>query len=109
MKSVASILPNLFDNYKVLVYNGQNDVILAAPPCELFLRTLQWSGSAVYANASKVIWKLKPTDVDPVGYARTANKFTYVVVRNAGHLLPQDQPEAAFDMITRFINGVPFA
>lgn len=109
MKSVADLLPNLFNNYKVLVYNGQNDVILAAPPCENFLRSLQWSGSSQYANATKVIWKLKPTDVDPVGYARSANKFTYVVVRNAGHLLPQDQPEAAYDMITRFIDGIPFS
>jgi vitellogenic carboxypeptidase-like protein len=109
MKSVASILPNLWDNYKVLVYNGQNDVILAAPPCETFLRTLQWSGATAYANAPKVIWKLKPTDTDPVGYARTANRFTYVVVRNAGHMLPQDQPDAAFDMISRFIDGRPFS
>jgi len=109
MKSVASLLPNLLNNYKVLIYNGQNDVILAAPPCENFLQTVNWNGATAYAQAKKVIWKLNPNDVDPVGYARSAEKFTYVVVRNAGHLLPQDQPEAAFDMITRFIDGKSFA
>jgi len=109
MKSVAPLLPNLLDKYMVLVYNGQNDVILAAPPCEAFLRTVTWSGSDAYAKAQKVIWKLKSSDVDPVGYARSAKNFTYVVVRNAGHLLPQDQPEPALDMITRFIDGISFS
>eukprot|EP00456_Euglypha_rotunda_P045679 TRINITY_DN3620_c0_g1_i1.p1 TRINITY_DN3620_c0_g1~~TRINITY_DN3620_c0_g1_i1.p1 ORF type:complete len:325 (+),score=50.99 TRINITY_DN3620_c0_g1_i1:93-977(+) len=105
MKSVGYMLPNLLNNYKVLIYNGQNDVILSAPNCENFIRTIQWNGSDLFATAPKVQWRINASDVDPVGYARQAGTFVYVVVRNAGHLLPQDQPEPAFDMITRFIEG----
>jgi len=56
----------------------------------------------------KVQWRLNPNDTDPVGYVRQAGTFSYVVVRNAGHLLPQDQPAPAFDMITRFVDGKPW-
>jgi len=108
MKSVGYMLPNLLNKYKVLIYNGQNDVILSAPNCENFIRTIQWSGASDFAAAQKVQWRLNPTDMDPVGYARQAGTFSYVVVRNAGHLLPQDQPAPAFDMITRYIEGKPW-
>ena len=43
------------------------------------------------------------------GYARQVNNFRQVLIRGAGHLVPQDQPERALDMITRFINGESFA
>jgi len=109
MKSYGYLLPNLLENYKVLIYNGQNDIILSAPNCENFLKTIQWNGADTFAKASKIIWKLNPADVDPVGYAQQSGNFTYVVVRNAGHLLPQDQPAPALDMITRFIDGKPFS
>jgi len=109
MKSYGYLLPNLLDNYKVLIYNGQNDIILSAPNCENFISTLKWNDADGFASAEKVLWKLSPTDATPVGYARQSNNFTYVVVRDAGHLLPQDQPEPAFDMITHFIDGVPYS
>ena len=51
---------------------------------------------------------------DPVaGYVRSldANStdkwggFTYAAVRGAGHMVPHDQPERAFDLISRFVDG----
>ncbi|KAL3214737.1 hypothetical protein MRX96_034716 [Rhipicephalus microplus] len=32
-----------------------------------------------------------------------------VMIRDAGHLVPHDQPEAALDMLMRFIYDLPFA
>ena len=34
--------------------------------------------------------------------------FRQVMVRNAGHILPYDQPKWAFDMIQRFVAGKSF-
>ena len=31
-----------------------------------------------------------------------------VIVRAAGHIVPGDQPERAYDMIQRFIKGTPY-
>ncbi|KAG8896718.1 hypothetical protein FRC01_011661, partial [Tulasnella sp. 417] len=37
----------------------------------------------------------------------TAGNFTYVVVHEAGHMVPYDQPEAALDLFTRWLADVP--
>ena len=31
--------------------------------------------------------------------------FTYAVVRGAGHMVPGDQPERAYDLITKLVDG----
>ena len=62
MKSIRYKLPPLLENYKVLVYNGQNDIILGGPVCENFLRGLVWSGQNEFLAAQKIIWKVETTD-----------------------------------------------
>jgi carboxypeptidase C (cathepsin A) len=46
---------------------------------------------------------------DPVaGYVKHLDGFggfTYAVVRGAGHMVPTDQPERAYDLIRRFVDG----
>eukprot|EP01130_Rhizamoeba_saxonica_P005865 TRINITY_DN2322_c0_g1_i2.p1 TRINITY_DN2322_c0_g1~~TRINITY_DN2322_c0_g1_i2.p1 ORF type:complete len:237 (-),score=22.01 TRINITY_DN2322_c0_g1_i2:62-772(-) len=110
MVSVKPIIEVLLDNYRVLIYNGQNDVILSGPLCENFLRTLRWSGEDQYLKSKKIIWRVDPNDKhqEVAGYARVVNDFWQVLVRDAGHMVPTDQPQRAYDMIRRFIDNVPF-
>lgn len=110
MVSIRYKLTPLLENYKVLMYNGQNDIILAGPLCENFLRTLNWSGQNAYLSAPKIIWKVESTDQQVAGYVRqvSADSFTQAAVRDAGHLVPADQPRAAQDLITRWIKGELF-
>ncbi len=89
-----------------MVYSGQLDVIIAFPQTENMLNNLEWSGKYVYANAPRMIWKV---DGDIAGYVREAKNLIQVMVRNAGHILPYDQPKWAFDMIQRFIAGKSFS
>jgi len=78
-----------------------------------------------------LLFKVEPNDAEVAGYARNALNLWQVIVRTAGHMVPAgahrcvicipliavsshsdrvaDQPRAALDMITRFVNGVPFA
>ena len=116
MKDVVGFLVPLMEpvnGYKVLIYSGQNDVILGAPLTEQFLSTLEWTQRNAYQNASKQVWHApdpstgKP-GADLAGYARTVGKFNQVVVRGAGHMVPGDQPTRALDMIQRFISGKGF-
>ncbi len=39
-----------------------------------------------------------------LGSKKSYGKLTYIVVNNAGHYVPQDNPEAALYMIRDFIN-----
>jgi len=108
MRSVKPWIAELMNNnYKVMIYNGQLDIIIASPLTASFVDSIDWNGANDLAGAKRIIWK-NPSTGDPAGYVRQVNNFTHVLVRNAGHILPFDQPENAYDMIDRFINNKPF-
>lgn len=89
MQSVAKWMPTLMDNYKVLTYNGQLDIILGAPAAEKYYKTIDWSGNKEYNNAKKQIWKV-PGDPSIAGYVRSVRNYRQVVVLACGHMVPLD-------------------
>lgn len=105
MQSVAPWISELLSHYNVLVYNGQLDIIVAYPLTINYLRNLQFSGADEYKKAARHIWTV---DGDIAGYVKQAGNLTEVLVRNAGHMVPGDQPQWAFDLITRFTHRKPF-
>lgn len=129
MQSVAPWVVTLIENYPVLIYSGQNDIILNSVQCQAFLNQLSWSagsqsnssspssGSDAWQNSTRTIWKVKESDYDVAGYVKQQNSqteanlpgLTYAIVREAGHLVPQDQPMRSFDLINRFIQKLPFS
>lgn len=109
MTSVSHLLVPVMNNYKALIYTGQLDIILGTAANEAFLEQLNWAHKHAYVNSPKKVWYIGNNHQnEPAGYARSVAEFRQVVVRKAGHLLPQDQPAAALDMITRFVNNLPF-
>ena len=44
-----------FDS-RVLIYNGQLDVIIAWPLTESFIRSMQWPGAEEYLKAQRQLW-----------------------------------------------------
>ena len=101
----SSITFTFFAYPKVLFYNGQLDVIIPYPATENFINQLQWKGAEEYSASARRIWKVRG---EVAGYARQVRNFRQVMVRNAGHILPYDQPVWAFDMIMRFVEGKNF-
>eukprot|EP00929_Paragymnodinium_shiwhaense_P001046 TRINITY_DN101274_c0_g1_i1.p1 TRINITY_DN101274_c0_g1~~TRINITY_DN101274_c0_g1_i1.p1 ORF type:complete len:507 (+),score=134.61 TRINITY_DN101274_c0_g1_i1:74-1522(+) len=114
MVGVLDMLVPVMENYKVMIYNGQNDVILGPPLTEQLITTLDWSGKQKFNAAKKAVWRLDSKgegsqERDVAGYATEVGNFKYVVVRGAGHMVPTDQPVRAYDLITRFVEGRSFA
>uniref|UniRef100_A0A8C8TYD3 Carboxypeptidase n=1 Tax=Peromyscus maniculatus bairdii TaxID=230844 RepID=A0A8C8TYD3_PERMB len=103
VQSVKPWLAEIMDHYKVLLYNGQLDIIVAAALTERSLLAMDWNGAQQYKKAEKVVWKIFKSDNDVAGYVRSVDKFHQVIVRGGGHILPYDQPLRSFDMINRFI------
>jgi len=109
-KSVAKQLVEVIKNYKVLLYNGQLDIIVAPVCTENFLSKLKWDRKDDYLKAPKKEWKINESDKEVAGYVKSVvdsdrKQFHYVTVRNAGHILPFDKPKEALDLIRRFINN----
>lgn len=108
MVSLKSEIAVLMDNYRVVVYSGQLDVIIGAPLTEAFLPTVEWSGQADYLKAERLVWRVNPSDVEVAGFVRVVGNFTQVIIREAGHIAPYDQPVRTFDMIQRLVEGTPY-
>ncbi|XP_028171382.1 venom serine carboxypeptidase-like isoform X2 [Ostrinia furnacalis] len=102
LKSVAPDITELLSHYRILFYNGQLDIIVAYPLTENFLRNLNFSSAEEYKKATRNVWKVGD---DIAGYWKKAGNLTEVLVRNAGHMVPHDQPKWALNLITRFIQG----
>lgn len=66
---------------------------------------LNWKRADDYKKAGRSIWYVED---EIAGYSKTAGNFTELLVRNAGHLVPTDQPKWALDMFNRFIFNQPF-
>ncbi|GFT56664.1 probable serine carboxypeptidase CPVL [Nephila pilipes] len=108
MQSVKPQMAVLMDNYKVLLYSGQLDLLVPYPLTLNFLHSVKWKNATAYKDAEREIWKIEGTD-EIAGFVHNVGDFYEVLVRNAGHLVPHDQPRAALDLITRFIRQKPFA
>jgi len=104
--SVADKVAVLLDNdYKMMIYNGQVDVIVTHPGTEKFIRNMNWKDKDQYNVAGRDIWRVEGR---VAGYVREVGTLKRVVVRKAGHILSYDQPQTACDMITRFIQDISF-
>lgn len=98
-KSVAFIIADLLEHYQVLLYSGQLDLIVPYRSTENYLLNLNWSGIEDYKKTPRKQWKVGN---DLAGYSKTVRNLTEVLVRNAGHMVPADQPIWAWELITRF-------
>lgn len=105
MQSVISSLPPLLRSYKVLFYNGQFDVISGYDMSENILINMGHAQSADYENVSRCIWRVGD---EVAGYVKSIGNLTQVMVRNAGHMVPADQPKWSFDMIIKFVANINF-
>ncbi|CAF5084329.1 unnamed protein product, partial [Rotaria sp. Silwood1] len=68
-----------------------------------WISDLQWSHSNEYKNATRQIWKVDSRDDQIAGYIKIVSKLMLASIRNAGHMVPTDQPRAMFDLLKRFI------
>lgn len=105
MQSLAILISDLTQHYRVLIYNGQLDIIVAYPLTENYLQNLKWPGAAKYKTAPRKLWRVGN---ELAGYSKTVDNLTEVLVRNAGHMVPSDQPKWALDLITRFTHNKNF-
>lgn len=86
----------------ILIYAGDVDFICNYLGNRAWTLKLKWNKGEEFENAGDHDWN------GGKGLARTAGGFTFLQIYDAGHMVPSDQPEAALDMITQFVNGRSF-
>jgi carboxypeptidase C (cathepsin A) len=100
--SFADAIKQLAGNVKILIYNGQDDIIINTPGQENWLWNLQWPRSQDITQADKQLWTLNG---DVIGTVQTKGKTWFAVVNKAGHMVPGDQPVSCRDMLTHYQNS----
>lgn len=103
--SVAPWVTKLLSNYRIMLYNGQLDIIVAYPLTINFLKHLEFSASDEYKIAKRSKWYV---DGNLAGYVKQAGNLTEVLFRNAGHLAPTDQPKWCLNLIKKFVENQAF-
>lgn len=105
MDTVAPWVTEMLDNYRVCIYNGQLDIIVAYPLTVNYLNKLSFRDKDKYKSAPRYIWSV---DGEVAGYAKEAGNLVEVLVRRAGHMAPGDQPKNVMDMLMRLTHGDSF-
>lgn len=90
--------------YRVLIYVGQMDLITPHVGVANFISSLNFDGKSAYeASERRIIRELKRGEVS--GYVKAHDNFYYVIVRNAGHHAPSDEPRWCREIVERFVTG----
>jgi serine carboxypeptidase-like clade IV len=65
-----------------------------------YMNTLEWEHMKDWRGREKKIWK--DLSGNNLGWYKNYRNLIFVMVRDAGHLLPSDQPRAAWLMLGKY-------
>jgi carboxypeptidase C (cathepsin A) len=82
----------------VLIYAGDKDYICNWVGNKEWISNMSWSGAADWAAA-------QPQDYHGYGKVWKAKNLQFLVVFDAGHMVPHNQPANSLDMLNRFLAG----
>lgn len=86
----------------MLIYNGQQDVVVNTPGVLQFLNSLPWSGATKWKKTAKQIWTYNG---ETRGWVKNQGNLWFVLLNGAGHYAPTDQPESSFSMMGHFFTN----
>jgi carboxypeptidase C (cathepsin A) len=98
----------------VCIVQGQFDWKDGGFSNEIWIDKINWPGRSGYLSSERRQWLMQTVTEDgsvvsePVGWVQTYSSLTELIVNNAGHLAPMDQPERLYSMIQTFISGKDF-
>jgi carboxypeptidase C (cathepsin A) len=100
MLSTSSFVGELLDDgVRVLIYAGDADLECNWSGNLAWLQALEWSGSMAFnaAEAHDLI-----VNGEAAGSVTSSGELSFIRIFNAGHMVPQDQPAVALEMISIF-------
>ena len=94
---------------RLLFFNGVQDLIVNHVGNERALQNLPWHGRDDWTAAQRYAWwTARDNDTQPAGFMKEYSNLSFLKVPNAGHMVPMDLPEIAFEMMKIFMSGGSF-
>ena len=103
--STAHLFPPLFEQIRVLLYNGIFDLDSNFMGTDAWLHSLDWSFQEAFVQSERLPWVVGRKHF---GHVQSVQNLTVLLLVNAGHLVATDVPEAAQTMVNTFLSGAPF-
>jgi len=100
MKPVISTVDDLLDlGYKVVVFNGQLDLIVDTIGTNVWVQKLKWNGLKHWNKAPRK--PLYNAGKRPLtgAFVKEYKNFSYYWIMRSGHMVPKDQPEMGRRML----------
>ncbi|KAM5584252.1 hypothetical protein ABKV19_003888 [Rosa sericea] len=103
MRNLEVDIPTLLeDGIKVLVYAGEYDLICNWLGNSNWVHAMEWSGQKAFGESSTVPFKVGGAEA---GLLKSHGPLAFLKVHDAGHMVPMDQPKAALQMLTNWMQG----
>lgn len=104
VESVAHHFPELLKKIRILSFNGLEDLDCSFLGEDRWLEAIDWEHQHKFNKAQRGPWV---EDGLVVGRIRAVDNLTQVLVVDAGHMVPRDQPVLARKIVERFLAGEP--
>jgi cathepsin A (carboxypeptidase C) len=105
MRPYVTHVPDLLHaGIKILIYAGDADYICNYMGNRAWSLALEWEGADGFNAAPELDWVSQSTG-KKAGIVRHFGGFAYLTVFEAGHMVPYDAPEHAWEMIEMWVHG----
>jgi len=104
----------------ILIYQGNLDLACNTAGAKRWTSSMPWKGQSAFTAEELKPWKSevggkskkvgtwKEVNIQMVKGNEKRTRFALVTIDGAGHLVPQDQPEVALNMLHTWLNGKSF-
>eukprot|EP01084_Bolivina_argentea_P120315 213248_1 len=93
----------LNDGIRGLIYAGDFDFVCNWLGNQAWTLKLKWNGQKSFVNSKMSQWIVNGKIVGEIRQGNNTD-FSFVRIKNAGHMVPMDQPEIALELINQFIS-----
>ncbi|KAJ3318715.1 Cell death protease [Blyttiomyces sp. JEL0837] len=104
--SIATIQSLLAANLPVVIFAGDQDFIINHFGIENQIASMNWNGATGFKNPSAP-WTL--TDGTQAGTVYSERGLSYILVKNAGHMIPKDAGHSSSDLLAKLLTLSPGA
>ncbi|XP_064085303.1 retinoid-inducible serine carboxypeptidase-like [Macrobrachium nipponense] len=103
---MATAVPNvesLLNNtaVKIVVYNGQLDLIVDTPGVEKWVENLKWAGTPQWLESPRK--PIEAPDGRTAAFTKSYKNFSFYWIMDAGHMVPADSSEIALKMMKEIV------
>ncbi|GJM88393.1 hypothetical protein PR202_ga04451 [Eleusine coracana subsp. coracana] len=103
MKNLEVGIPALVEEgIKVLIYAGEYDLICNWLGNFRWVNAMVWSGQQNFSEAPMLPFKINGKER---GLLKSYGPLSFLKVYDSGHMVPMDQPEAALEMLKKWLEG----